>query len=96
MTLDCYPSSLAQNGKKLQAFLHGSGSSGLGKERQWAPTVNTRSKAGAGDSTVAGMVFALCEAKSIFGAVRCGAAAGAAAVMSEGIELCRRRDEKRR
>lgn len=60
-----------------------------------APTVKIRSKVGAGDSTVAGIVMALAEGKSILDAVCFGVAAGAAAVMTEGTELCRRKDAER-
>ena len=60
-----------------------------------APTVRIRSKVGAGDSTVAGIVFSLCQEKSITDAVRYGVAAGAAAVMTGGTELCRRKDTER-
>lgn len=59
------------------------------------PTVEIRSKVGAGDSMVAGMVFALSKQMSIRDAVRFGIAAGAAAVMTEGTELCRREDTER-
>lgn len=55
-----------------------------------SPTVKIRSKIGAGDSMVAGIVFALAAGKSIPDAVRYGVAAGAAAVTTEGTELCRR------
>lgn len=57
-----------------------------------APTVKIRSKIGAGDSTVAGMVFALADGKTTLEAARFGIAAGSAAVMSEGNELCSRED----
>ena len=57
-----------------------------------APTVKIRSKIGAGDSSVAGMVFALSEGKPVVEAARYGIAAGSAAVMTEGTELCRRED----
>ncbi len=60
-----------------------------------APTVKIRSKVGAGDSMVGGMVFALAQGKAILEAVRYGVAAGAAAVMTEGTELCRQADTER-
>lgn len=60
-----------------------------------APTVKIRSKVGAGDSMVAGILFALYQGKALADAVRYGVAAGAAAVMTEGTELCRRRDTER-
>jgi 6-phosphofructokinase 2 len=59
------------------------------------PTVKIRSKVGAGDSTVAGIVLALDRGESITDALRFGVAAGAAAVMREGAQLCRREDTER-
>jgi 6-phosphofructokinase 2 len=56
------------------------------------PTVPIRSKLGAGDSMVAGIVFSLAKGKSIREAVMYGVAAGAAAVMTPGIELCNKPD----
>jgi len=56
------------------------------------PTVPIRSKLGAGDSMVAGIVFYLSKGKSIREAVMYGVAAGAAAVMTPGIELCTKSD----
>jgi 6-phosphofructokinase 2 len=63
--------------------------------RQRTPTVPIRSKIGAGDSTVAGIVLALARGWSEAEAVRFGVAAGAAAVMTLGSELCRRDDTER-
>jgi len=61
-----------------------------------APTVKIRSKVGAGDSMVAGMVLALSrEASPLPDAVRFGIAAGSAAVMNPGSELCRKEDAER-
>jgi 6-phosphofructokinase 2 len=57
-----------------------------------SPTVPIRSKVGAGDSMVAGIVVALARRKSLLEATRFGVAAGAAAVMTPGTELCRRAD----
>ncbi|MFZ5908001.1 MAG: 1-phosphofructokinase family hexose kinase [Nitrospirota bacterium] len=57
-----------------------------------APSVPVKSKVGAGDSMVAGMVFGLVKGYSLQNAVRYGIAAGAAAVMTTGTELCRRQD----
>lgn len=64
-------------------------------ERIPAPTVRIRSKVGAGDSTVAGIVLALSRGEDVPTAVRFGVAAGAAAVMTSGTELCRREDTER-
>lgn len=60
-----------------------------------APTVKIASKVGAGDSTVAGLVLSLSRGESILEAARYGVAAGAAAVMTGGTELCRREDVER-
>lgn len=60
-----------------------------------SPTVPIRSKVGAGDSTVAGLVLALARGWALRDAVRFGIAAGAAAVMTPGTELCRRADTER-
>ncbi|PIU53381.1 MAG: phosphofructokinase [Deltaproteobacteria bacterium CG07_land_8_20_14_0_80_60_11] len=66
-----------------------------GAERVRAPLVPIKSKVGAGDSTVAGIVLALARGRSWREAVRYGVAAGAAAVMTPGTELCRREDVER-
>jgi len=66
-----------------------------GSSRLRAPTVPIRSKVGAGDSTVAGIVLGLARGLSLTDAVRFGVAAGAAAVMTPGSELCRRDDTER-
>ena len=66
--------------------------SAKGLARLRAPTVQIVSKIGAGDSMVAGIVLALVRGKSLENAVRFGIAAGAAAVMTPGTELCRRED----
>jgi 6-phosphofructokinase 2 len=60
-----------------------------------APTVPIQSKVGAGDSMVAGMVFKLAQGESLQNAARYGVAAGAAAVMTPGTQLCRRDDTER-
>ena len=53
------------------------------------------STVGAGDSFVGGMVSALAAGKPIEEAFRTGVAAGSAAVMSPGTELCSEEDVKR-
>jgi 6-phosphofructokinase 2 len=60
-----------------------------------APMVPIRSKVGAGDSMVAGVVTALTRGMAVIEAARFGVAAGAAAVMTDGTELCRRDDTER-
>jgi 6-phosphofructokinase 2 len=57
-----------------------------------SPTVPIRSKVGAGDSMVAGIVLSLSQGKSLVKSVQFGVAAGAAAVMTPGTELCRKED----
>jgi 6-phosphofructokinase 2 len=66
-----------------------------GVDRVRAPTVPIKSKVGAGDSMVGGIMAALKRGWEIPDAVRFGVAAGAAAVMTEGTELCRREDTER-
>ncbi len=63
-----------------------------GTSRIPAPTVKVRSKVGAGDSTVAGMVLGIHRGMEPFEAAQLGAACGAAAVMTPGTELCRKED----
>lgn len=59
------------------------------------PTVPIVSKVGAGDSMVAGTVLSLARGKTQRDSVLFGIAAGAAAVMTPGTELCRREDAER-
>lgn len=59
------------------------------------PTVPVISKVGAGDSMVAGIVLSLSLDRPLKEAVRFGIAAGTAAVMTPGTELCRREDTER-
>jgi 6-phosphofructokinase 2 len=64
-------------------------------ERIRAPTVDIQSKIGAGDSMVGGIVLGLARGKAVRDAVLFGIAAGSAAVMTPGTELCRREDTER-
>ena len=64
-------------------------------ERVIAPIVPALSRVGAGDSMVGGIVLALVRGCSLGEAVRFGVAAGAAAVMQPGTELCHREDVER-
>jgi 6-phosphofructokinase 2 len=59
------------------------------------PTVPIVSKVGAGDSMVAGIVLSLARGKPLRESVLFGVAAGTAAVMTPGTELCRREDTER-
>lgn len=56
------------------------------------PVVPIQSKVGAGDSMVGGIVWSLANGDALEVAVRYGIAAGSAAVMTPGTELCRRED----
>jgi len=60
-----------------------------------APIVPVQSKVGAGDSMVGGLVMGLAQDRDLLDAVRFGIAAGTAAVMTEGTELCRLNDTQR-
>ncbi len=65
------------------------------EERLGAPAVRVASTVGAGDAMVAGIVFSLAGGRPLHEAVRFGVAAGAAAVMNPGTQLCRREDAER-
>lgn len=60
-----------------------------------APTVHRKSTVGAGDSMVAGMVLSLAQGKPLTHAVMYGVAAGTAATMNEGTELCKKEDTEK-
>lgn len=62
---------------------------------QRAPVVKVGSKVGAGDSMVAGLVLRLAQGAPLEDALRYGVAAGSAAVMSPGTQLCQKRDVDR-
>ncbi len=61
-------------------------------ERVRSPSVPIRSKVGAGDSMMAALVLGLARQMNLRAAVCFGVAAGAAAVMTPGTELCRKDD----
>ena len=69
--------------------------SGKSIHRLHTPTVRIRSKVGAGDCTVAGIVIALSRGWTEKRALALGVSAGAAAVMTPGTQLCRREDVDR-
>src|SRR5690606_1584098 len=60
-----------------------------------APPVRPKSKVGAGDSTVGGMIAALSRGEGLEAAARYGVAAGTAAVLTPGTRLCTREDTAR-
>jgi 6-phosphofructokinase 2 len=66
-----------------------------GCERFGAIPVEERSTVGAGDSMLAGIVLGLTRGLALSEAVRFGMAAGAAALLGSGTELCRRADVER-
>jgi 6-phosphofructokinase 2 len=66
-----------------------------GTLRLRGPKVKPLSAAGAGDSFVAGMTFALARRENVEDAFMLGMAAGAAAVLTHGTQLCRREDIER-
>ena len=63
-----------------------------GSKRLRAPSVTIRSKVGAGDSMMGGMVLALARQWPVEAVVNYGIAAGAAAVTSPGTKLCEPED----
>jgi 6-phosphofructokinase 2 len=66
-----------------------------GCERFAAVPVDAKSTVGAGDSMLAGVVLGLSREMPLREAVRFGVAAGAAALLGSGTELCRRSDVER-
>ncbi|MEO8406416.1 MAG: 1-phosphofructokinase family hexose kinase [Chitinophagaceae bacterium] len=65
------------------------------KTRQFtvaAPLVKVKSTVGAGDSMVAGIVFALSDGQTLEEALQYGVAAGTAATMNAGTGLCKKAD----
>lgn len=63
-----------------------------GHEHVTPPTVHPKSTVGAGDSMVAGMVYALSQQQEPVKALRYGVAAGTAATMNAGTALCNKED----
>ncbi|WP_164014794.1 1-phosphofructokinase family hexose kinase [Pyxidicoccus trucidator] len=66
-----------------------------GQLRATPPPVETHSSVGAGDSFVAGLTLALARGKTPEDALRWGIAAGTAALLSQGTDLCHRADAER-
>jgi len=66
-----------------------------GVKRLRSPDVEVKSAVGAGDSFLAGLTFALAEGRPVEDAFTLAVAAGAAAVMTAGTELCRKEDVSR-
>ena len=59
------------------------------------PPVRPVSTVGAGDAMVAGIAASLCRGSGLEDAVRHGVAAGTAAVLTPGTQLCERREAER-
>jgi 6-phosphofructokinase 2 len=66
-----------------------------GVKRLPSPEVDVKSAVGAGDSFVGGLTYGLANGRSIEDAFTLAVAAGAAAVMTAGTELCRKEDVDR-
>ena len=66
-----------------------------GRYRVSPPAVRVRSTVGAGDSTVAGFVLAYAAGEGLAQCVRMAAAAGTAATLAPGNQLCRAEDVRR-
>lgn len=60
-----------------------------------APSITPNSTIGAGDSFVAGLILALSRQETPEDSLRCAVAAGAAALLMPGVELCRAEDAAR-
>jgi len=60
-----------------------------------APTVQKRTTVGAGDSMVAGLVLSMSKGWNLVDTIRYGIAAGSAATMNTGTQLCRKEDVER-
>jgi 6-phosphofructokinase 2 len=66
-----------------------------GTERLTSPSVRVRSRVGAGDSMLGALVLGLARGQGLRTAVRYGIAAGAAATINPGTQLCSREDTER-
>lgn len=90
---------IARGQSRVVVVSLGAGGAMLFTEEGWehirAPTVPIASKVGAGDSMVGGIVLSLARGNSLHQAVQYGVAAGAAAVMTAGTQLCRQEDTER-
>ena len=68
---------------------------GASRFRAVPPAVRVRSTVGAGDSAVAGFVCTYAGGKPLVDCLRFAAAAGTAATLAPGNQLCRLRDVQR-
>ena len=87
---------IAKNAANIVAITLGSdGALIISKDEAWSvavPAVEARSAVGAGDSFVGGITLAFAQSRSMKAALAYGVAAGTAAVISPGAELCQRED----
>ena len=90
---------IARRGAKLVAVSLGAKGAFIVDDRTChtlaAPDIEPKSAVGAGDSFVAALTLALAQERSIEDALTLAVAAGSAAVMTMGTELCRRDDIER-
>jgi 6-phosphofructokinase 2 len=59
------------------------------------PAVEVKSTVGAGDSMVAGIIYAISQGKDLATALKFGVAAGTAATLHPGTELCSKLETER-
>lgn len=87
---------IADNAAQIIAVTLGSGGALIVSEDEaWSaavPSVEARSAVGAGDSFVGGITLAFAQGSSLKSALAYGVAAGTAAVISPGAELCQAQD----
>ena len=90
---------IANNSAEIVAITLGSGGALIiSKNESWGtsvPLVDARSAVGAGDSFVGALTLAFAQGRSLKAALAYGVAAGTAAVISPGAELCRIEDVNR-
>lgn len=88
-----------KNAATIVAVTRGSdGALIVSKDEAWSaavPSVEARSAVGAGDSFVGGITLAFAQGRSLHTALAYGVAAGTAAVISPGAELCLKKDVDR-
>lgn len=87
--------------KKCEVIVNSTGAAGtiiVTKDKAthiYAPLVPINSRIGAGDCMVAGITLKLANSIALMHAIRYGVAAGTAAVITPGTELCRKKDVER-
>ena len=87
--------------KQVELLIISLGAAGIymitekGHKHFCSPLTPIKSRVGAGDSIVAGITFSLSKGENLEKSVKYGIAAGAAAVMTPGTELCKKKDVDR-